>query len=82
MGSPTEELEKSTQEAEGICNPIGRTTISTNKTHQSSQGVSHQQKRTHRGTYGSSCICREDGLVMHQWEERSLVLLKKYNIKT
>jgi hypothetical protein len=38
---------------EGDCNPIGRTTISTNQNPQRSQGLSHQQ----RSTLGSSCIC-------------------------
>jgi hypothetical protein len=39
--------------AEGVCNPIGRT-ISTS---QSSQGLNHQPRSTHRGTHGSSRIC-------------------------
>jgi len=46
-----------TEGAEGVCNPIGRTTISTNQIPQSSQGLNHQLKNTHRGTHGSSCIC-------------------------
>jgi hypothetical protein len=37
----------------GVCNPIGRKTISTNQDPQNSQGLSHQQRSTH----GSSCIC-------------------------
>jgi hypothetical protein len=36
-----EELRKEVKELEGVCNPIGRTTISTNQTSQISQGVSH-----------------------------------------
>ena len=32
MGSPMEELEKGLKELNGVCNPIGRTTISTNQT--------------------------------------------------
>jgi hypothetical protein len=43
------------QMAEGakvVCNPIGRTTISTNQNPHSSQGLNHQQRSTH----GSSCI--------------------------
>jgi hypothetical protein len=39
--------------AEGVCNPIERTTISTNQTPQSSHGLNHQPKSTH----GSSRIC-------------------------
>ena len=42
-----------TEEAEGVCNPIGRTTISTNQTPQSSQGLNPQPKNAP----GSSCIC-------------------------
>jgi len=41
---------------EGVFNPIGRTTIWTNQTPQSSQGQDHQPKSTHGGTHGSSCI--------------------------
>jgi hypothetical protein len=52
-----------TEGAEGVCNPIGRTTISTNQTPPSplhppsSQGLKHQPKSAHGGTHGSSCIC-------------------------
>jgi hypothetical protein len=42
-----------TEGAEGICNPIGRRTISTNQNPYNSQGLNHQP----RSTYGSSCIC-------------------------
>jgi hypothetical protein len=43
--------------AEGVCNPIGRTTIWTNQSSQSFQGLNHQPKSTHGGTHGSSRIC-------------------------
>jgi hypothetical protein len=42
--------------AEEVWNPIGRTTISTNQTSKSSQGLNHQPKSTHGGTHGSSRI--------------------------
>ena len=45
--------------AEGICNPIGRTTKSTNHTPQRSQGLNHQQKITQGGTHDSTYIYRE-----------------------
>ena len=46
-----------TEGAEGVvCNPIRRTTISTNQTLQSSQGLNCQPKNMHGGTHGSSCI--------------------------
>jgi hypothetical protein len=45
-----------TEGAEGVCNPIGRTTIST-KTPQSSQGLNYQPNNTHGGIHGSRYIC-------------------------
>jgi hypothetical protein len=63
-----------TEGAEGVCNPIGRTTISTKHTPQSSQGLGHQPKSTHGGAHGASHILTEDGLVGHQWEDRPFVL--------
>jgi hypothetical protein len=44
-------LSQRTEGAEGDCNPIGRTTISTNQSPQSSQGLKRQPKNTHGGTY-------------------------------
>jgi hypothetical protein len=46
-----------TKRAEGVCNPIGRTTISANQTPQSYQILNHQPKSIHGETNGSSCIC-------------------------
>jgi hypothetical protein len=54
---PNEGARERTQGAEGVCGPIGRTTIWTNQYPQSSQGLNHQPKSTHGGTHGSSCIC-------------------------
>ena len=49
---------ESTQGAEGVCSPIGGTTIWTNQYHpQSSQGLNHQWKSTFGGTQDSSLIC-------------------------
>jgi hypothetical protein len=45
-----------TEEAEGVCNPIGKPTVSTNQTLQISQELNHQPKNTHGGTHGSSCL--------------------------
>ena len=43
---------------EGVCNPIGRTTMSTNQTPpQSSQGLNYQPRVHMKGPMGSSCIC-------------------------
>jgi hypothetical protein len=46
-----------TEVAEGDCNPIGRTTISTKWTPQSSQGQNHQPKSIHEWVYGSCSTC-------------------------
>ena len=46
-----------TEGAKGVCNPIGRMTISNNHIPHSVQGLNHQRKSTHGGTHGSSCIC-------------------------
>ena len=54
---PSGEVGERTEGAEGVCNHIERTTMSTNQIHQSSQGLNHQPKSTHGGTHGSSCIC-------------------------
>jgi hypothetical protein len=66
-----EELEKGLKELKGFAT-IARTTISTNQTPKSSQGLNHQP--THGGTHGSNLNCSEDGFVGYQWEERPLVL--------
>jgi hypothetical protein len=42
---------------DGACNPIGRTTISSNQIPQISHGLKHQPKNIHGGTHGSSSIC-------------------------
>jgi hypothetical protein len=49
-------VREKTEEAKGVCNPIGRTTISTNQTPQSSQGLNHQAKSTHGVMDGSSYV--------------------------
>jgi hypothetical protein len=63
-----------TEGAEGVCYPIGRTTISTNLIPQHSQGLNHQPKSTHVEELMAPAIyVAEDDLVRHQWEERPLV---------
>jgi hypothetical protein len=53
--TPMEELGGGLKELRGFAT-IGRTTISTNQTPQSFQGLNHQPKSTHGETHGSSCI--------------------------
>jgi hypothetical protein len=52
LGVPNRGVRERTEGAEGVCNSIGRTTISTNQSPQISQGLIHQPRSTH----GSSCI--------------------------
>jgi hypothetical protein len=40
-------VRRRTEGVEGVCNSKGKTTISTNKTPQSSQGLNYQPKNTH-----------------------------------
>jgi hypothetical protein len=58
-GSPMEGLEKELKELKGFAT-IERTTISTNQTPQSSQGLNHQSKSKPGGTNGSRCICSRE----------------------
>jgi hypothetical protein len=53
-GDPSEGVRESTEGAEGVCNPIERTAISTNHR---SQGLNHQPRSTHGRTHGSNLIC-------------------------
>ena len=50
------EVRERTEEAEKFCNPIGRTTISNNQTHQSSQRLNHQPTSTNGATHVPSYI--------------------------
>ena len=52
-GRGREEIKK----AEGVCNLIGRITISTIQITQSSQGLNHQPENTHETIHGSSSLC-------------------------
>jgi hypothetical protein len=46
-----------TDGAEGICNPLGRKTISTKPESPELQELNHQPKSTYGATHGSSRIC-------------------------
>ena len=57
--------------AEGDCNPISRTTVSTRQTTQSSQGLNHQPKSIHgmiHSSHSPTTYVAEDCLIWHQWE--------------
>ena len=55
-GVPNGGVRERTEGAEGVCNPIGRTTISTNQTPQSSQKLNSQSKSIHEQDHGSCYI--------------------------
>jgi hypothetical protein len=67
-GVPNRGIRERTEGVEGGLQLHRRTTISTNQSPKSSQGLSHQQRSTH----GSICICKQR-MASHQWEERSLL---------
>jgi hypothetical protein len=73
-GIPNGGVRERTEGAEGVCNPIGRTTISTN---QSSQGLNSQPRSTHRGTHGSSRICSKRWPCWASMREEALGPVKK-----
>jgi hypothetical protein len=45
-----------TEGAKGVCYPIGRTKLSTNKNPQRSKGLNHQPKNSQGGIHGFSSI--------------------------
>jgi hypothetical protein len=52
-----------TEEAEGVCKSIGRTTISTNQNPQSSQGIKTNQRVPREEPVHPSANVAEDGLI-------------------
>ena len=56
-----------TKGAEGGCNPIGRTKISTNWTPQSSHELTTNQRVIMIGSMAPITYVAEDGLICHQW---------------
>jgi hypothetical protein len=64
-GDPNGVVRGRTEGTEGVCKPIGKTTISTNQTSQSSQGLNHQPKSTH----GAGDLW----LQLHMWQRIDLM---------
>jgi hypothetical protein len=62
-GDPNAGVRGRTGGDEGVCNPIGITTVTNHQTPQSSLGLNHQPKSTHGGTMISSVYVPEDGLI-------------------
>ena len=73
---PNEGARERIQGAEGVCSPIGGTTIWTNQYPQSSLGLNHQPKKTHGGTHSSSCICSRGQPIRSWMGSKSLVPVK------
>jgi hypothetical protein len=65
-----------TEGTEGVCNPIGRTTISINQIPQSSQGLNYQPRSTHGETHGSICVCSRRWPFLALMEGETLGLVK------
>ena len=57
LWDPNVEVRGRTEGAEEVCNIIGKTTISTNQTPQSSQELKLQPNKTHGATHGFRCTC-------------------------
>jgi hypothetical protein len=70
-GDPNGGVRGRAEGAEGVCKSIGRTTISTNQSPQSSQGLNHQPKNIHmEGPLTPAAYVAEDYLIWLQWEWR------------
>ena len=75
-GDPNGKVRARTVVAEGVCNPIERTTISTNKTLQSFPRLNYQPKSTEGVPMVATGYVAEDCLIWHHWEGSPLVLWK------
>ena len=60
-----------TEGAEGVCNPIGRTTILTNQSPPELSGAKTTNQKIHMAP---ATYVAEDGFIWHQWEEKPFVL--------
>ena len=56
-GDANEEARERTEGAERVCNPTGKTKLSTNQPHHSSQGLKNQPMISHRKTHCPRYIC-------------------------
>jgi hypothetical protein len=75
-GDPNREVRARNVGVEGVFKLIGRTTVSTNKIPQNSQGLNHQPKSIQCISMASAGYVAEDCLIWHHWEESPLVLLR------
>ena len=72
-GAPNGRVREMTEGAEGDCNPIGRATISTDRTPQNYRELNHQPKSMHKSVHDSCYVCSRDCRVCHQWKELGVV---------
>jgi len=68
---PNELVRKRAEGTEGVCNPIGGTTISTNQTEPELLGTKPPTKESHMVPAANVA---EDGLIWHRWVRRTLFL--------
>jgi len=66
-GTPNGGVREKTEGTEGVCNTIGKTTISTNQT---------PPYVLMEGLMTLATFVAEDGIVQHQWEEKALSPVK------
>jgi hypothetical protein len=74
-GDPNGRVRRRTEEAEGNCNPIGRTIILTNGTPPELPEQNHQPKMVD-GSMAPATYIAGNCLIWHQWEVKPLVLWK------
>ena len=72
-GDPNGKDRGRTEGAEGVCNTIGRTTISTNQSPRSSQRINHHPKGTQGLPMAPAGYRAEDGLIWHSLGGKTLV---------
>jgi hypothetical protein len=65
---------KRTEGAEGVCSPIGRTTVSLNQTPRAPRDKTINQRVYMEGLMALAEYVAQYGLVRNQYEEKSLVL--------
>ena len=65
LWDPNVEVRGRTEGAEEVCNIIGKTTISTNQTPQSSQELKLQRNKHMERPVASGAHVAEDGLIWH-----------------
>jgi len=79
QGDLNEGIRERTEGIEGICNPTGRTTISSNQTPPELSGTKYQSMRTHGGTHDFSHTCSRAWLFPASIGVKSIGLVKAHS---